>query len=63
VKLGPGTTDMNLMTQFGPPASTEPRGKSGVTVITYAIRDVTYEFEFSSKKILQSVLVSAEPES
>jgi hypothetical protein len=63
VKLGPETTDMNLMTQFGPPAATEPGGKGGVIVIKYAIRDVTYEFEFSAKKILQYVLVSAEPES
>jgi hypothetical protein len=63
VKLGPQTTDMSLMTQFGPPAATELRGKAGAVVIQYAIRDVTYEFEFNDKKILQSVAVSAEPES
>ena len=63
VLLGPQTTEAAVMTQFGPPADRDQRGKDGHGVIKYAIKDVTYEFAFSTKKLLQTVSVSAEPES
>lgn len=62
IQLGPQTTEGNVMTQFGPPAGRDSRGKDGHAVIKYTIRDVTYEFEFSSKKLLQTVSVTAEAE-
>jgi hypothetical protein len=62
LQLGPQTTDVNIMTQFGPPAASDQR-KGGEKVLKYAIRDVTYAFEFSGKKLLQTVSVTAEAES
>ena len=61
IQLGPQTTESNVMTQFGPPAARDKRGKNAV--IKYTIRDVTYQFEFSPDKLLQIVSVTAEPES
>ena len=62
IQLGPQTTEAIVMTQFGPPAARDKRARSGNAVIQYAIRDVTYEFEFSPNKLLQTVGVTAEPE-
>jgi hypothetical protein len=62
IQLGPQTTESNVMTQFGPPAARDKREKSGNAVISYAIKDVTYAFEFSANKLLQTVSVIAEAE-
>ena len=61
IQLGRQTTEANVMTQFGPPAATD-QGKAE-RVLKYAIRDVTYAFEFSAGKMLQKVSVTAEAES